>query len=184
MNFTCAGTKIPKLVITELQNLLAQVNFKLTLIFYWCLHTLLNKGLPSKHHFDDDSPGDYRPSSLLVPVPVTSRIGVELIKKKLPVIEFGTFLERLDMRPEGCTECAICLSSLERCDEIRELFNCCHAFHRRCLDQWVEKSHVTCPLCRSKLLPHHWDDGNGGDDPWRVERIAYLFGEDYVMATW
>ncbi|XP_059628928.1 E3 ubiquitin-protein ligase RHA2B-like [Cornus florida] len=182
MNFTCAVTKIPKLVVTEIQKLLSRVNFKLTLIF--CLHTILNKWLPSKHHFDDDSPGDHRPSSLLVPVPVTSRIGVELIKKKLPVIEFCSFLERVDMAREGCTECAICLSSMERRDEIRELFNCCHAFHRRCLDEWVEKSHVTCPLCRSKLLPHHWEDGNGGDDPWRVERIAYLFGEDYVMATW
>ncbi|KAA8540097.1 hypothetical protein F0562_026789 [Nyssa sinensis] len=51
-----------------------------------------------------------RPSPLLVPVPITSIVEVELIKKKLSAIEFGAFLERFDVQEEEQAECAICLS--------------------------------------------------------------------------
>uniref|UniRef100_A0A5B7C8R4 Putative E3 ubiquitin-protein ligase RHA1B-like n=1 Tax=Davidia involucrata TaxID=16924 RepID=A0A5B7C8R4_DAVIN len=188
MGFPCAGIKTPKSV-RALQEFLAHVKLMLKLPFFWCLHVLnlSNEGLSSKNHSDHHDLAADRPSPLLVPVPITSLVDqVELIKKKLSVIEFGTFIERLDMQmEEEHAECAICLSRLERSHEIRELSNCFHAFHRHCLDEWVDKGQVTCPLCRTKLLPHHHgkDGKGGGGDPWRVERIAYLFGEDSVMAN-
>lgn len=74
------------------------------------------------------------------------------IKKKLPAIEFRSFSERSMIKGEA-VQCAVCLEALEASHEIRELGNCCHAFHKHCIDEWVDIGQVTCPLCRAQLLP-------------------------------
>ncbi|KAI6706942.1 hypothetical protein NL676_009904 [Syzygium grande] len=92
------------------------------------------------------------------PVQVTVQTLTAMIKSQVPVVEYARFLER---RGHGAGEgggnngggCAVCLSSIEERDEVRELSNCSHAFHRECLDRWVDHDQVTCPLCRSLLFP-------------------------------
>uniref|UniRef100_N1R3Q6 Uncharacterized protein n=1 Tax=Aegilops tauschii TaxID=37682 RepID=N1R3Q6_AEGTA len=42
---------------------------------------------------------------------------------------------------------------------VRELGNCAHAFHKACIDKWVDKGQATCPLCRALLLPTDADAG-------------------------
>ncbi|XP_068635821.1 brassinosteroid-responsive RING protein 1-like [Aristolochia californica] len=101
------------------------------------------------------------------------------IKKRLPIVEFADFV-----RWSGAGECeeavcAVCLSCVEERHEIRELGNCSHVFHVGCLDKWVDQGQVTCPMCRSMLLPREHEKKRGGDS-WVVERISYLFGEDLV----
>ena len=82
-----------------------------------------------------------------------------LIKKRVPVIEYGTFLERyggggvVHDDEDVDMECSVCLNCVERSHEMRELCNCYHEFHRECLDRWVDEGHVTCPLCRTMLFP-------------------------------
>jgi len=53
------------------------------------------------------------------------------------------------------TECNICFEKiLVDADSIgltRKCCNCGHAFHKTCLDQWLEKND-TCPSCRKKCL--------------------------------
>jgi len=49
-------------------------------------------------------------------------------------------------------DCAICLSSIEPTDRVRQLPNCGHAFHRPCVDQWLLRA-VSCPLCKVKCSP-------------------------------
>ncbi|KAH7861487.1 hypothetical protein Vadar_026806 [Vaccinium darrowii] len=50
-------------------------------------------------------------------------------------------------------ECTVCLSNLEKGEEIRNL-KCNHTFHKACVDKWLQQdSEVTCPLCRSSVLP-------------------------------
>lgn len=49
-------------------------------------------------------------------------------------------------------ECAVCLSSFEEGDDIRQL-PCCHFFHRVCVDKWLDHQQTTCPLCRASLVP-------------------------------
>ncbi|XP_030540189.1 E3 ubiquitin-protein ligase RHA1B-like [Rhodamnia argentea] len=93
-------------------------------------------------------------SPVLVPVHTLTA----MVKSQVPVVEYARFLER---RGHGADEgegnngggCAVCLSGIEERDEVRELSNCSHAFHRECLDRWVDHNQVTCPLCRSLLFP-------------------------------
>ncbi|KAK8934611.1 RING-H2 finger protein ATL43 [Platanthera zijinensis] len=70
------------------------------------------------------------------------------MKSQLPVIE----LQRL-AGDSPATACVVCLASLAATDEVRELGNCRHAFHVACIDRWIDADGITCPLCRSPLLP-------------------------------
>ena len=55
--------------------------------------------------------------------------------------------------------CIVCLERLRAADEVRRLGNCAHAFHRGCIDGWIDLGRTTCPLCRSHLLPRARRDG-------------------------
>ncbi len=47
-------------------------------------------------------------------------------------------------------ECSICKEELTK--NIRETL-CQHRFHDKCLRQWEETKHNSCPLCRRNLYP-------------------------------
>ncbi|CAH9066960.1 unnamed protein product [Cuscuta epithymum] len=49
-------------------------------------------------------------------------------------------------------ECVVCLNEFEDDDSLRLLPTCSHVFHPVCIDAWLA-SHVTCPVCRTNLLP-------------------------------
>ncbi|KAJ4799770.1 RING/U-box superfamily protein [Rhynchospora pubera] len=72
-----------------------------------------------------------------------------LIEEALPVVKF----EELDSNKAEAVCCAVCLYDIEGREEVRRLSNCCHVFHRGCLDRWMEHDQHTCPLCRAKLIP-------------------------------
>ncbi|GJN21853.1 hypothetical protein PR202_gb09374 [Eleusine coracana subsp. coracana] len=69
-----------------------------------------------------------------------------LIDEALPVVRFD------ELSGTG-TDCAVCLCGIAGGDEVRQLGNCRHAFHRGCLDRWMAHDQRTCPLCRAPLLP-------------------------------
>lgn len=50
------------------------------------------------------------------------------------------------------TECAVCLSNLDKQEMARILPNCKHTFHADCIDKWLA-SHSTCPICRTEAEP-------------------------------
>ncbi|CAN4075923.1 unnamed protein product [Withania somnifera] len=54
--------------------------------------------------------------------------------------------------PESC---AVCLYEFDWEDEIRRLMNCCHVFHRSCVDRWMDHGQNTCPLCRKEFIPEY-----------------------------
>ena len=70
-----------------------------------------------------------------------------VIEEVLPAVRFDELA--------ACVggDCAVCLSGIGGGDEVRRLSNCRHAFHRGCLDRWMEHDQRTCPLCRAPLIP-------------------------------
>ncbi|EXB78378.1 Uncharacterized RING finger protein [Morus notabilis] len=101
-------------------------------------------------HYDDEEEDYYRFSA-------------SLIKKQLPMMSYGSFLQRETGKVsenDNDNICIVCLSGIEARHEVRVPFNCCHVFHRECLDAWIDQGRGTCPLCRSKLCnihDHHYD---------------------------
>ncbi|XBI78124.1 hypothetical protein VPH35_087869 [Triticum aestivum] len=43
--------------------------------------------------------------------------------------------------------CAVCPAEYADGDELRQLPGCKHAFHRLCVDEWLQRR-PSCPLCR------------------------------------
>ncbi|KAL5213592.1 hypothetical protein ABZP36_002744 [Zizania latifolia] len=96
--------------------------------------------------------------------PLGDGLRPETVKQRLPPVEFMHLAERTtlsSMSAVAChdgesgyaTTCMVCLERLEATDEVRRLGNCTHAFHTGCIDRWIDMGEVTCPLCRSHLLP-------------------------------
>ncbi|OUZ99567.1 zinc finger protein [Macleaya cordata] len=96
---------------------------------------------------------------------------------------------------ESCETCAVCLNELRDKDKVRELRNCCHVFHRSCINRWLDHNdQKTCPLCRTPLLlslsiPRSRSSCCLGESPttmnksgpsWAVEQLLYLFGDDLL----
>lgn len=52
----------------------------------------------------------------------------------------------------GALECAICLSEFQEDDSLRLIPECCHVFHKECIDLWLG-AHTSCPVCRRGLEP-------------------------------
>ncbi|KAM0865717.1 hypothetical protein ACQ4PT_043091 [Festuca glaucescens] len=82
----------------------------------------------------------------------------EEVKERLPAVEFCWLQARHPERQglvgaAAAATCIVCLERLEATDEVRRLGNCAHAFHRGCIDGWIDLGRTTCPLCRSRLLP-------------------------------
>nr|CAD1831085.1 unnamed protein product [Ananas comosus var. bracteatus] len=86
-----------------------------------------------------------------------SPIAPSAIEARLRVVAFASFARR-SAKGEESIVCAVCLGDLELEHEVRELGNCSHAFHKGCIDKWVEIGHATCPLCRALLWPIEWGE--------------------------
>ncbi|XP_057523837.1 RING-H2 finger protein ATL70-like [Amaranthus tricolor] len=48
--------------------------------------------------------------------------------------------------------CSICLADYKGKDVVRQLGECGHVFHQKCVDPWL-RLHPTCPVCRTSPLP-------------------------------
>ncbi|GAV80706.1 zf-RING_2 domain-containing protein [Cephalotus follicularis] len=116
-----------------------------------------------------------------------SLVSSQMIRDSLVLTTFGDVKERVTWVADTC---AVCLSQLREQDLVRELRNCCHVYHRDCIDSWVDydqdedqdNNHKTCPLCRAPLLTASQVVGWARNEPsWAVERILYLFGDDLLM---
>ncbi|XP_068663641.1 brassinosteroid-responsive RING protein 1-like [Aristolochia californica] len=111
----------------------------------------------------------------------TSSISAQMIRDSLHV---ATYRDVAGRSPAGRGTCAVCLNSLRGRDKVWELRNCCHVFHKRCLDRWLDHDeHKTCPLCRAPLMGIGYGSDLDRPEPsWAVERFLYLFGDDLLSA--
>ncbi|KAL5537760.1 hypothetical protein UlMin_046221 [Ulmus minor] len=102
-------------------------------------------------------------------IPEFESVSAVLIQESLPVVKFSELVNP----PESC---AVCLYEFESEDEIRRLTNCCHIFHKGCLDRWMGYDQKTCPLCRTPFLR---DDLQGAlnERLWAASGIPDFYGE-------
>lgn len=118
----------------------------------------------------------------------------QLIRDSLVLTTFGDITERLPNDNCHWDTCAVCLNRLTANDEVRELRNCCHVFHRECMDRWLDHDdhhnhdshHKTCPLCRAPFLTASQSQSLSlaaarSQPSWAVERLLYLFGDDLLL---
>ncbi|KAJ7980502.1 E3 ubiquitin-protein ligase RHA1B [Quillaja saponaria] len=83
-------------------------------------------------------------SNSSLPIPVEAEdsdsfsswvLSSEMIRESTLILTtFGDIVERL---PETWNTCAVCLNKLRMADGVRELRNCCHVFHKECIDRMV-----------------------------------------------
>ncbi|KAI4290966.1 hypothetical protein PAPHI01_0240 [Pancytospora philotis] len=48
-------------------------------------------------------------------------------------------------------DCSICLSAYRPKSKVRKL-DCSHEFHRKCIDRWLKKGNLNCPVCRTSCF--------------------------------
>ncbi|XP_054808133.1 brassinosteroid-responsive RING protein 1-like [Prosopis cineraria] len=140
---SCAELVFPKLLI----QILAVFGFLRTITSFLLRSVGLPDFLePDIHYFWDSQENAYFYPTR---VPEFESASSVLIREMLPVVKFS----ELEAAPESC--CAVCLYEFDGDDEIRQLTNCTHVFHRGCLDRWMGYDRRTCPLCRAPFTPHH-----------------------------
>ncbi|PIM98404.1 hypothetical protein CDL12_29118 [Handroanthus impetiginosus] len=157
------------ITLTKISAIEALQDFLFTNIMKVTFHT---KNAQTRSHQQDQ----FQPSPSLVPLPIP--VINKSIKDHLP-IKVKSQLRGNDEEGHMDDSCAVCLNTIEEWDMVRELGNCKHKFHAHCLDSWMDEGKETCPICRAKLMPGHGEEM--GKDPWRSQRMIYLFGEDFVM---
>jgi hypothetical protein len=57
--------------------------------------------------------------------------------------------------PPTGPECSICLTPTSRTRATKEM-RCGHKFHRSCIEEWVERGHDSCPMCRKNIGPEKY----------------------------
>ncbi|CAN0841222.1 Brassinosteroid-responsive RING protein 1 [Linum grandiflorum] len=100
---------------------------------------------------------------------ISRSMSAVLIREILPVVKFSELVDP----PESC---AVCLYDFEEEDEIRNLANCRHVFHRSCLDRWMGYDRRTCPLCRTAVIPDDVQE-SFNEKFWAASGIPDFYGE-------
>ncbi|KAL0346827.1 UNVERIFIED_CONTAM: Brassinosteroid-responsive RING protein 1 [Sesamum calycinum] len=121
------------------------------------------------------------PSSSCCSSSSSSSANLKIVRDSLSLTTLGNIEHRL---PESSDlSCAVCLNRLRKSSQVWELRNCCHVFHKHCLEKWLcYDNRLTCPLCRASLLSVSSLPPASQPEPpsWAVERMLYLFGDDLL----
>ncbi|KAL6140310.1 hypothetical protein ACLB2K_058610 [Fragaria x ananassa] len=72
---------------------------------------------------------------------------IEEIRSRIPAVRFDSVC---NLKTEH--DCSVCLSEFQPESEINHL-SCGHVFHQDCLEKWLNYWNITCPLCRTPLMP-------------------------------
>ncbi|KAG9455004.1 hypothetical protein H6P81_007908 [Aristolochia fimbriata] len=131
--------------------------------------------------FDDEThlQGTATAAAAAAAAPPSTTVSAQMIRDSLHVATYRDVARRL---PAGSGTCAVCLNDIRDREKVWELRNCCHVFHKRCLDRWLDHDeHKTCPLCRAPLMGLRCGSDLDRPEPsWAVERFLYLFGDDLI----
>ncbi|OVA06708.1 zinc finger protein [Macleaya cordata] len=73
---------------------------------------------------------------------------MEEFRSRIPTIQFGSVFKST----RSDHDCSVCLTQFEPESEINRL-SCGHVYHKTCLEKWLDYWNITCPLCRTPLMP-------------------------------
>ena len=86
---------------------------------------------------------------LLVDFKNNRNIDIEKLNKLAPLTSKGIYSEGRD----NCFNkdvCDICLDNLTK-KQLGRILPCYHVFHACCVDEWIIKSHSSCPVCKKNI---------------------------------
>ncbi|KAL5709052.1 RING-type E3 ubiquitin transferase [Ranunculus cassubicifolius] len=83
--------------------------------------------------------------------PINQSLAVDIGLDETTIQSYPTLIyskATLDNKEKTSSCCSICLSDYENTDMLRQLPDCGHLFHMKCVDPWLHL-HPTCPVCRN-----------------------------------
>lgn len=63
----------------------------------------------------------------------------------------GRFITRPEQEADLNDDCAICLETFHPGDSIIQIA-CCHYFHSQCIEPWLLKHSMHCPVCKQAAI--------------------------------
>lgn len=83
------------------------------------------------------------------PLPRTSRFSDVIVSASQDLIDSASSLRTLEADTD--TQCSICQDTMLQGEQIRTLRACSHEFHHACIDNWLLRRSVLCPMCRHDI---------------------------------
>ncbi|GMN39589.1 hypothetical protein TIFTF001_008808 [Ficus carica] len=118
----------------------------ITLASYFCARSSLPPSSAAPHEAHRDAPAE--PPD--VPNFVVD-VGLdEATIKSYPKLPYSDAKLQKTNSTSSC--CSICLADYKATDMLRQLPDCGHLFHVKCVDPWL-RLHPTCPVCRTSPIP-------------------------------
>ena len=82
---------------------------------------------------------------------LANQIQTQISQIKTPIVnQLPIFLYKNMPNKKENISCPICLDEYKD-ESMIVITECIHFFHEKCLKEWVDKSHSTCPICRTNL---------------------------------
>ncbi|KAJ0793655.1 putative transcription factor C2H2 family [Helianthus annuus] len=123
----------------------------ITLASYYCTRSAQSSSPPSHHRrWQSDGHG-----SAITTQPDSAHCVIDMgldeaTLLSYPVVTYSDVKIKRKERKDSC--CSICLADYKGKDLLRELPDCGHLFHVKCVDPWL-RLNPTCPNCRTSPLP-------------------------------
>ncbi|ESQ52214.1 hypothetical protein EUTSA_v10017882mg, partial [Eutrema salsugineum] len=115
----------------------------ITLTSYYCTRNQLSSSSPSQTNLDSTRVHHHHHHVIIDVVPGLDEDTIQSYPKIL-------YSEAKGDSTASC--CPICLGDYKRNHLLRQLPDCNHLFHLKCIDTWL-RLNPTCPVCRTSPLP-------------------------------
>ncbi|TMX00891.1 hypothetical protein EJD97_025741 [Solanum chilense] len=121
----------------------------ITLMSYFCTRHQTTVEPPQRRHRNNNNNNN----EVVVVVDVDVDVGVdEETLSSFPKLLYSDAYKNIQKDSTASSCCSICLGDYKNSDMLRQLPDCGHLFHLKCVDPWL-RLHPTCPICRTSPLP-------------------------------
>ncbi|OJJ87382.1 putative RING finger domain protein [Aspergillus glaucus CBS 516.65] len=148
------------------QHLIIALGVGLSVVTLIIMCLLLSIFVNNRHSNSDNSERRrFRPSRSKKPKKSPSERRLRKLDAESPICTLEEWWSRAKIPPLPSDDesdqftCAICLDSVLRSHEIRDL-KCLHVFHRECLDKWYLQDQFHCPLCHRAYFKQQFQPTN------------------------